>query len=120
MCVQAVLAALEACPKNPDVQRWGCQVLVSLFGDPVIAAAHRQTGVAAVIRALATLQDVEKALKDMKASAAAAAAAAAGGGVGVGKGGGATTGLGAVGVVNGGHQSVAVRDRWARAIKKVN
>lgn len=99
---QAVLAALAACPKDADVQRWGCQALVPLFSDPVVAAPFRQAAVAAVVRALAVLQDVETALKSMGAIGAPGIASAGGG-------------------VGGGEQAKAnvTREKWARAMKKV-
>lgn len=62
---KAVLAALEACPKDTDVQRWGCQALVHIFSDPMVATTYQEPGVAAIVRALALLQDVEKALTVM-------------------------------------------------------
>ncbi|CAM9698027.1 unnamed protein product [Scytosiphon promiscuus] len=99
--IQAVLAALSACPKDADVQRWGCQALVPLFGDTVVATPFRQAGVAAVIRVLAMLQDVETALKSMGAAVAPGAIRHVGVGGGKGK------------------QTTAVRERWARAMKKV-
>lgn len=98
---QAVLAALEACPKDADVQRWGCQALVPLFGDPVVAAPFRLAGVEAVIRALAVLQDVETALESM----GAVGGVAGGWGIGGSSGRPKTT--------------TAARDRWTRAMKKV-
>lgn len=96
---QAVLAALKACPKDADVQRWGCQALVPLFSDPVVAAPFRQAGVAAVIRALAVLQDVEAALESM----GAVARLVRGGGFG---------GIGRP-------KRTAARERWTRAMRKV-
>lgn len=62
---QAILTALSSCPKDADVQRWGCQALIPLFGDPAIATSHREAGVEAVLRAFAMLQGVETALKSM-------------------------------------------------------
>lgn len=64
--LQAILAALAACPRDTDVQRWGCQALIPLFDDPTIASAHREAGVAVILRAFTVLQDVETALKKMK------------------------------------------------------
>eukprot|EP00903_Cladosiphon_okamuranus_P006843 g6665.t1 len=100
--IQAVLVALAACPKDADVQRWGCQALVPLFGDPVVAAPFRQAGVAAVVRALAVLQDVETALKSMGVGGAPGMASA-GGGVGSG----------------GRSKANVTREKWARAMKKI-
>lgn len=99
---QAIIAALAACPKDADVQRWGCQALVPLFGDPVVAAPFRQAGVAAVVRALALLQDVETALKSMGAVGAPGIARA---GRGVGS--------------SGRTKANVSREKWARAMKKV-
>lgn len=99
---QAILAALSACPKDADVQRWGCQALVPLFGDPVVAAPFRQAGIATVIRALAVLQDVETALKSMGAVGAP----------------GMTSARGGVGGSDRPETNVT-REKWARALKKV-
>ena len=106
--MQAVLTALTACPKDADVQRWGCQALVPLFGDPVVAAPFRQAGIAAVIRALAMLQDVETALKSMGAVSASGKVGSAGRGA-------VSGGPGASGLT----KRTAGRERWARAMKKV-
>ena len=84
------------------MQRSGCQALVPLFGDPVVAAPFRQPGVAAVVRALAILQDVETALKSMGAVGAPGMANTSGG---VGS--------------NGRPKANVNREKWARAIKKV-
>lgn len=99
---QAVLVALAACPKDADVQRWGCQALVPLFGDSVVAAPFRQAGVTAVIRALAVLQDVETALKGMGALGAPSMAS-------IGRGVSDNTPPNAKGS----------REKWVRAMKKV-
>lgn len=96
---QAILAALAACPKDADVQRWGCQALVPLFSDPIVATPFRQAGIAAVIRALAVLSCCEAALKSMGAV------------------GGAGGGSGARG---GGPKATAAHARWNRAVKKVD
>ncbi|CAM9344248.1 unnamed protein product [Ectocarpus fasciculatus] len=96
--IQAILAALAACPKDADVQRWGCQALVPLFSDPIVATPFRQAGIAAVIRALAVLSCCEAALKSMGAV------------------GGAGGGSGARG---GGPKATAARARWNRAVKKL-
>lgn len=64
--VKAVLTALSSCPKDADVQRWGCEALIHLFSDPTVATACRDLGVAAAIRALALLQDVERTLAVMR------------------------------------------------------
>lgn len=100
---QAILAALSACPKDGDVQRWGCQALVLLFVDPVVAAPFRQAGVTAVMRAFAVLQDVETALKSMGVVGAPGMVAGAGGGVGG----------------SGRPKANTTREKWARAMKKV-
>ncbi len=92
------------------MQRWGCQALVPLFGDPVVAAPFRQAGIAAVVRALAMLQDVETALKSMGAVSASGKVGAAGRGAGSGGGSGAG---------GGGTKPTEARKRWARAMKKV-
>lgn len=63
--MKAVLAALSSCPKDADVQRWGCEALIHLFSDPMVATTCRGHGVEAVIRALALLQDIERALAVM-------------------------------------------------------
>lgn len=65
-----------------------------------MAAPFRKAGVAAVIRALAVLQDVEVALESMGAAVGIV------GGRGVGGG-------------NGRPKITAARDRWNRAMKKV-
>lgn len=62
---QAILTALSSCPKDADVQRWGCEALIPLFGDPVIATSYREAGLEAVLRGFAMLQGVETALKNM-------------------------------------------------------
>lgn len=103
--MQSILAALKACPKDADVQKWGCQALASLFGDPLVAAPHRQAGVEAVLRALAVLQDVETALKSMGIVAAQGAE------------GRKERGASGEGATGGGPSRA--RGRWARAMKKV-
>ncbi|CAB1119102.1 unnamed protein product [Ectocarpus sp. CCAP 1310/34] len=97
--IQAILAALAACPKDADVQRWGCQALVPLFSDPIVAKAFRQAGIAAVIRALAVLSCCEAALKSMGAVGGSCRGSA----------------------VRGGRaKATSARTRWSRAVQKVD
>lgn len=96
-----MLAALVACPKDADVQNWGCQALAPLLSDPVVAATHRTAGVEAVMRAFAVLQDIETALKSMGADVQ----------------GGGSRSRGVSGTEIG--KTTTARDRWFRAAKKV-
>lgn len=62
---QAILTALRSFPKDADVQRWGCEALIPLFGDPLIETSYREAGLEAVLRAFEMLQGVETSLKNM-------------------------------------------------------
>lgn len=103
--MQAILAALTACPKDADVQRWGCQALVPLFSEPTVATFHHDAGVTAVLRAFAMLQSVEADLKCMGTLATQ------------GKTRGKKHGVVGAGAAIG--RSPAAREKWALAMKKV-